>query len=317
MSFNRQKIDCTGKPYRHVGWHDNGKPKFVKKSQKELAKELEPHGVEPVYDEDGWFKGTTKMATLPEGAQLPDHMLDSKRFIDEIHAAPTLFQPGRQFGKEFTMTTKPFGNPCREIPLGGEPGYLHPPTHEYGKQTLMGHRLYDGPAVDVTVWQDDASMECEVMIKQKRCMTEKTINFGPLSCQLSELFSKGYWLEVKLEYKHFNPRATRPVRVYLSDGVDRYRLYKIDWYELQAMGKTHGQYDLGSALTSGTNLLRTHSSARYPKPVIQRVEVPVERDPFEVLAERYPRGSKKPYDWDTMVGNRTLRERFDDHISNR
>lgn len=330
MGYKREKIDCFGKPYKHVGHHPNGKPKFVKKPLEVLERELGKVGLAPTFDDSGWFTGTVKkkkensVALLPEGQTLPDHMLDAARFREQILNGPSLitdppFMAGKQFGKGETM--KSFGNPCSEIPLGIEPGYLHPPaeTKSYGKMTMMGHRLYDGPAVEVNMWQDEGSMECEIAIKQHRCMSDKTISFGPLSTTLSDLFDKGYWLETKLDYKHFNVNCQRWTRVYLTDGVDRYRLYSIDFAELQATGKIHGQYDLGSAITDRTNLLRTHSSARYPKPVIQEkiVERFVERDPFEVLAERYPRGKKPSYNWDTVVGNRTLRERFQDHVGAR
>jgi len=301
MSFKKEKIETFGKPYRHVGRHPDGRPKFAKKQKGKLAKELASVGLEPVYDEDDWFVGTTRkveeMATPTDG--IPDHILDSEKFRKEIMEGPPLISA--PFFKK--VEAKP--NPCGEIHL--------PPQDA---PTLFGHKLYRGPAVDVSVWIDDAagSRECEVHIKQTRCMSDKTISFGPLSTTLNDLFGKGYWLETRLEYKHFSIHATRYARVYLTDGVDRYRLYSLDFYELQAMGKMHGQYDLGSAITNGLNLLRTHSSARYPKPVIQERIVEVERDPFDVLRERYPqRGEKERLTLDTMVGNRTLGERLADH----
>lgn len=299
MSFHRQKIDCTGKPYRHVGWHDNGKPKFVRKPVAEFEAELGERGLVPEYDNRGMFVGAHRMASLPMGAELPDHMRDADSFAQQVMRQDFFTNP---FWKK-----DPVVNPCEEIAM----------TPAYGQRTLMGHKIYDGPSVEVTTHVSETTVDCEIYIKQKRCLTDRKISFGPLSCQLSELFSKGYWLETHLEYKHLTSHGQRSTRVYLTDGVDRYRLYKIDLFELQAMGKMHGQYDLGAAVSDGTNLLQTHSSARYPKPVIQKVEVPIETDPFEVLAKRYPRKKTKPYNWDTMVGNRTLRERFEDHVSNR
>lgn len=309
MGFIKTKIETFGKPYRHVGWHSDGSPKFVKKQKKVLTNELASVGLEPVYDESGWFVGTTRkveeVATPTNG--IPDHTPDSENFRTEIMEGPPLI--GEPFFKKMgTMSgrfpaAKP--NPCGEIHL--------PPQDA---PTVFGHKLYRGPGVDVSVWVDDSlgSRECEVHIRQTRCGTDKTISFGPLSTNLSTLFEKGYWLETKLEYKHFNLAATRYARVYLTDGTDRYRLYSLDFHELQAMGERHGQYDLGAAIPNGLNLLRTHSSARYPKPVIQERIVEVERDPFDILRERYPqRGKKERLTLDTVIGNRTLGERLADH----
>lgn len=361
MAFKRAKIDCFGKPYRHVGWHPNDRPKFVKKPLAELEAELASVGRESTFDETGWFTGSVKkkeepVVALPEGHAIPDHMLDSQRFREEIMNAPFLVTPmlmsGKQFGKTiaFKENLARLGNPCGEIfmtPQEQDADYkregsmeniqaqsrLHrqgPVGQTYvfnGKgfdvakpeqMTVMGQHLYSGPATEVLVFTSDFG-GVEVKVKQTRCLMDVEVRFGPVKTQLSDLFDSGHWLEAQFDHRDIKGYGMRKTRVYLTDGTDRYRVYSIDWRELQANGKQFGQYDLGANFPAKINLLRTHSSARYPKPVIQKVVVEkvIERDPFEVLAERYPRGVKKPYTWDTMVGNRTLRERFEDHLGNR
>ena len=362
MAFKRAKIDCFGKPYRHVGWHPNDRPKFVKKPLAELEAELASVGREPTFDETGWFTGSVKkkenpVATLTEGQQLPDHMLDANQFITEVRDAPSLVTPmlmsGKQFGKTIAFKENParFGNPCGEIfmtPQEQDADYkrenvmediqAQSRAHRQGpagqtyvfngkgfdvakpeQMTVMGHHLYSGPATVVEVFTDDTYGDVEVKVKQTRCLMDVEVRFGPVKTRLSDLFDSGHWLEAQFDQRDIKGYGMRKTRVYLTDGTDRYRVYSIDWRDLQSNGKQFGQYDLGANFPTKINLLRTHSSARYPKPVIQKVVVEkvVERDPFEVLAERYPRGEKKPYTWDTMVGNRTLRERFEDHLGNR
>lgn len=310
MTFKRAKIDCFGKPYRHVGWHPNDRPKFVKKPLKDLEEELASVGREPTFDETGWFIGSVKkkekpVATFTEGQQLPDHTLGANQFITKVRDAPSLVTPmlmsGKQFGKTYALNGKGFDVAKPE------------------QMTVMGHHLYSGPDTVVQVFADNTHDEVEVKVKQERCIMDAEVRFGPVKTQLSDLFDSGHWLEAVFDHRDINGYGTHKARVYLTDGTDRYRVYSIGWNELQANGKQFGQYDLGAGFSDKVNLLRTHSSARYPKPVIQKVVVEkvIERDPFEVLAERYPRSKKKSYDWGTMVGNRTLRERFEDHIGDR
>jgi len=333
MAFQRTKIDCFGKPYKHVGWHQNDRPKFVKKPIAELEEELATVGREPTFDESGWFMGSVPkkeepVALLPEGQTLPDHMLDSAQFIRMVKETP-LMTPNMFANRE---------NPCSEIALKQSEDRLHrtgpagsvyvfngtnfevaKPNSPNNRATVMGHEIYSGPAVEVEVYEDDAAFELEVKIKQTRCLSDCEVRFGPVKTMLSDLFDDGHWLEVTFFRPDMKCGSERRCRVYLTDGTDRYKVYSIGWYELQSNGNQFGQYDLGMGFTTKVNLLRTHSSARYPKPIIQEkiVERVVERDPFEILAERYPRGKKRPYNWDTMVGNRTLRERFEDHLDNR
>ena len=364
MAFKRTKIDCFGKPYRHVGWHPDDSPKFVKKPRAELEAELASVGREPNFDETGWFTGSVKkkeepVAALLEGHAIPDHMLDSQRFREEIMNAPSLVSSthvsDKQSGKMLAFKENPtrFENPCGEIFLTPQEDddyerertldqikhiqaqdRLHrqgPASQTYvfnGKgfdvakpeqMSVMGHHLYSGPDTVVEVFTDDIYGDVEVTVKQMRCLTDVEVRFGPVKTQLSDLFDSGHWLEAQFDQHDIKGYGMRKTRVYLTDGTDRYRVYSIDWRDLQTNGEQFGQYDLGANFPVKMNLLRTHSSARYPKPVIQKVVVEkvVERDPFEVLAERYPRGEKKPYTWDTMVGNRTLRERLEDHLGNR
>jgi len=188
------------------------------------------------------------------------------------------------------------------------------------QMSVMGHHLYSGPATMVEVFPgDNICGEVEIKVKQTKCLMDVEVRFGPVKTQLSDLFDSGHWLEAQFDERDIKGYGMSKIRVYLTDGTDRYRVYNTDWSRIQANGKRFGQYDLGADFPTKINLLRTHSSARHPKPIIQKVVVEkvVERDPFEVLAERYPRDKKKPYTWNTVVGNRTLGERFKAYLDNR
>jgi len=177
--------------------------------------------------------------------------------------------------------------------------------------TCDGFEIFDGPSLEITNDKEDG----DLLIKQMHPLVERTLRFGPLKTSLSDLMEKdNYWLECLVERKQRIIHSTRPVRVYLTNGIDRYKLYSIEWSKMQIAAKIHGQYDLAGGIPDKMNLMRTHSSALYPKPIIQRVEVKtiIERDPFEVLAERYPRKRRQAITLTTMVGNRTLGERLKD-----
>lgn len=311
MAFKRGKIDTFGKPYIHVGWHDGERPKFTKKSHEQLSKELDTVGLDPTYDNTGWFTGTIKkeppMPVVAEG--IPDHMIDA-------------------------YPTPSFGNPCSEIMMtqskdrsnrSGPSGSIFiydgsgfkvmPENSDKSRRTVLGHPIYCGPASTIEVVNEPD--EFYVKIKQHRCIMECEVRFGPVKTTLSKLFDDGHWLEISFTRADVMLHGSeRQSKVYLTDGTDRYKVYSTNWQSMQSNGKRFGQYDLGDGFTGRENMMKTHSSARYPKPVIQIVERLVERDPFEVLAERYPRGKKRKMTMDTMVGNRTLGERLQDHFPN-
>lgn len=341
MTFKRGKIECFGKPYRHVGWHANDRPKFVKKSHEDLAKELETVGREPTYDATGWYTGSVKkvekMPLLTEGQTLPDHMLDAQQFSQTIMRGPSLMDKvmyPHQSGKSLISDRVEFGNPCSEIHLTQSVDRLHrkgpassvfifdgngfkvmPKNADGTRQTVMGYPLYSGTASTIEVVNEHD--EFYVKIKQHRCMMDCEVRFGPVKTTLSDLFDDGHWLEVIFNRGDIAVHCgERKSKVYLTDGTDRYKVYSTNWQDMQINGNEYGQYDLGVGFTGRENMMKTHSSARYPKPVIQEriVEKIIERDPFEVLAERYPRGKKKKFTMDTMVGNRTLGERLQDHF---
>jgi hypothetical protein len=178
--------------------------------------------------------------------------------------------------------------------------------------TVDGYKIYRGPSVEVLYY---AEYDEDIHIKQTHPLVDSIIRFGPLSTSLSELMEKNhYWLECRVERRQRSTHTNRPVRVYLTNGVDRYKLYSIGWSELQADGAVNGQYDLAGRIPVKLNLLRTHSSVRdvnKETTVVERiVEKTIERDPFEVLSERYPQRGKRKLTLKTMIGNRTLGERL-------
>lgn len=353
MPYRPAPINCDGKPYK-AHWKKDSRGRWKPYFRPKNKKELEAEGLtETSFDLPADIKARKERENMAipteEVARTinwTDLMKDCPTVFDmfQKRVNPGLFHDMMMQRPDVSVTHKPSTHRFEMKVLDPTSDGVHPtylakvefdeaylsmragkeermllkdnPTSSQSLPTIMGQKLYAGPAVEVKVHQGPMDWDVEVEIFQRRVMTERTIKFGPLSTTLSELFRKGHWLEVRFDHRLIKSFGARTAKVYLTDGTDRYKVYSIDWHELQAMGKTHGQYDLGSAVPNETNLLRTHSSARYPKPVIQErvVEKIVERDPWEMLGAMYPRRGKKKLTMDTMVGNRTLGERLYDHF---
>ena len=149
------------------------------------------------------------------------------------------------------------------------------------------------------------------MIVQERAICNPKIRIGPIKTDLSVLM-ESHWLEAEIDHRQIRSTGTRPIRIYLTNGDDRYKMKSVSFAELQENGRQNGQYDLGALIPNKHNMMRAHSRARPMMPMVR--EVQVDRDPFEVIAERYPMPAKKKVTLDTLVGNRTIRERLYDHL---
>jgi len=247
------------------------------------------------------------MATLKDETSVPDHMLDSSQFMKTIHNS-------REITRFIPSSVRLQMNPCKEIPLrpANSVEVVRDGATTYETEyRVYGHKLKVTSDVRIKVWTDGYG-DMEVVIKQLAVVKDVSVRFGPVRTSLSELFSTGHWMEVRGDQRDIKMMGGRKMRVYLTDGTDRYRVGSLSWDELQNLADECGSYDLGTCFSKKSNMMKAHSTARPPKPVIK--ERIVERDPFEVLSERYPSQNKKPYGWGTMVGNRTLRERFEDHL---
>lgn len=163
------------------------------------------------------------------------------------------------------------GNPCSEIPARAYPSY-------------EGDKIMSGPLTTFSYDEDDGDM----YFTQKTCVTNPQICFGPLSCHLLDLVkNEGYWLDSRVQRRfRRHDRHANHIRVYLTNGIVRYKIATTSWADMQATAKIGGEYDLADHINSGVNLVRASSSM----PVIIEKIVVDERDPFEVIKERY----KKP-----------------------
>ena len=186
-------------------------------------------------------------------------------------------------------------------------------------QTILGHTIYEGGGTTTKTWVSDYSPDFEIYIKQTSVGKNPKISFGPVTTALNSLFYDGHWIEAMVTQK--NVKGNNPVRVYLTDGTNRYKLYSIPFEELQIIGKANGRYDFADTPKMvGRNLLRTHSLVADATPThfSGKVEiVKVDRDPFDILSERYPRKPARKLTMNTMVGNRTLGERLKETLSDR
>jgi hypothetical protein len=180
------------------------------------------------------------------------------------------------------------GNPCSEI-------IANPPTIE-------GHKIHRRHLVSLTYDEDDGTMYFE----QKACSTNPEISFGPLTCSLSRLMNQEhYWLDAQVSRRARDWRSPAKARIYLTNGIVRYKVATADWDDIQSVARIGGGYDLADHINNGLNLVRACSSM----PIIQEVHVVDERDPFDVITERYkkPKRAKNP-DVPLPGTNHTLKE---------
>jgi len=197
-------------------------------------------------------------------------------------------------------------NPCSEIHIPGlgnmpafEPGEIQKPR----QRTLRGDTLWEGNLTTI-VYDDE---EGEVYIKQTQALRNPQISFGPLSTTLVSLMNDGYWLEARVGRSEQRRHSPKRVKIYLTNGHVRYKVTSAHWSDIQECARIGGQYDLADQITLGVNVLRACSSM--PRTVEKIVRV--ERDPFDVIQERYGKPKKRAAGGADMTlprSNMTLRE---------
>jgi hypothetical protein len=120
---------------------------------------------------------------------------------------------------------------------------------------------------------------------------DRVIRFGPLKTNLSDLFKKGFKLEIQ------GWKSTMNQKLCLVRGREKYKLRKIRTSDI-------GRYD--NLVQWVKDVMEPHyepyTVEHKPKEIIK--EVLVQTDPFEELMLRYP-VKRKPVEF---IGNQTLKE---------
>lgn len=129
-----------------------------------------------------------------------------------------------------------------------------------------------------------------------------TLNFGPMSTKLSDLFDRGYHLEVIFMHHQQKAVTKRRPSLYLVGDGKRYCICKILWSRFITNRQRLGEVDLIHYVVDGRDFMASQS----PAPNYWVDADP--KDPWEQIMAKYPAKRVK------MIGNRTVREHLEDSL---
>jgi len=232
-------------------------------------------------------KSMTTVKALNKNREYPMTLIDDMHQHRE--SADLWMRPEHRMKLATNENSVRMGNPCSEVSAGSY-------------STVEGHKIYSGPLTRFRYDEDDGDM----YLSQTACLANPEVYFGPLSTKISALLGeRSHRLECRITRYARKETYQKGIRIYLTDGVSRYKTATVTWSALQMLAKHLGEYDLAECIKSGVNLVRASSSM----PVVVEKLVIDERDPFEVIAARYPKPTRVVNPNVPLPGtNRTLRE---------